>query len=455
MQIQERAISRLVRLLSVLVPLLFPITARTQSTQTQLSVPSSRIPSGLIFLDDATYASIPEASSPLMGVLPPSKDLTAQFPPPGDQGKFQNSCAAWAVAYALKTYQEGVERRWPINRNDHIFSPSFLYNSLNADPTCQAGLSFLQVLNYLHASGVATLQDFPYDPQSCADVPNPSVKMNAQPFAIGSWRKVNVQDDTEMKSQIASGIPILAGVFVDDEFYTLYRGPQGKGVFNNFDSAKKIGQHAFVIIGYDDAKQAYEIVNSWGPSWGNGGYGWIAYDTFHRMVKEGFVMQDDLSHTYGFSGPAASPAQNPPIPNPASVHLEIPILMMNSQVRNALGVFPGITIAVPGQMSNGVGHHLQLVARFFVNPGQMIPANAFEQTYRDASGLVAVGTSPLTITAPLVELGPLNFSIPYYALNQGGPTNGQLQHQVSVVVSAYIDSFLVSETLPETFTYLY
>src|SRR4051794_14355576 len=35
--------------------------------------------------------------------VPPFRDLSASFPPPGDQGK-QGSCVAWSLGYALRGY---------------------------------------------------------------------------------------------------------------------------------------------------------------------------------------------------------------------------------------------------------------------------------------------------------------------------------------------------------------
>jgi cathepsin L len=32
-----------------------------------------------------------------------------------------------------------------------------------------------------------------------------------------------------------------------------------------------------VIVGWDDNRKAWKIKNSWGTSWGEKGYGWVAY----------------------------------------------------------------------------------------------------------------------------------------------------------------------------------
>ena len=62
----------------------------------------------------------------------------------------------------------------------------------------------------------------------------------------------------------------------------------GKSVFNEtvplvYDdpstagNERNSGAHIVVITGWDDARQAWEIKNSWGTGWGDGGFGWIRY----------------------------------------------------------------------------------------------------------------------------------------------------------------------------------
>ncbi len=49
----------------------------------------------------------------------------------------------------------------------------------------------------------------------------------------------------------------------------------GEGVFN--ESQNSLGSHLVVIIGWDDAKNAWLIKNSYSAEWGEGGFGWIKY----------------------------------------------------------------------------------------------------------------------------------------------------------------------------------
>lgn len=53
--------------------------------------------------------------------------------------------------------------------------------------------------------------------------------------------------------------------------FIVYKG----GVFNGHDMG--FPNHVMVLIGWDDAKQAWLIKNSWGEAWGEKGFGWVAY----------------------------------------------------------------------------------------------------------------------------------------------------------------------------------
>lgn len=461
----QRSASSIRYILFTLAVLIWAIPSLCQGTSTTPDGQTPMIPTGLEFLDQQAYDSIPLASSPSMGILPASSDLTSQFPEPGNQG-IQNSCTAWAVAYALKTYQEALDRHWPLVTDDHIFSPSFLYNQLNKRADCKGGLTFVQALNLLHSSGVASLQDFPYKPNSCADMPSADVMRRAQDFKIGDYRRVNVQDDTEVKSQIASGNPVLIGVIVDESFWKF----RGAGSYSQFLGPKK-GNHALVLVGYDDSKQSYKLINSWGTDWASHGVGWITYDAFRSIVKEGYVIQDDLTHSYAQASPgpsaassgAASPVANPSGPAHSTVSTSPPMVVVNvPTVATDVLVFnpygpggPGVSIVVPGQLTNAVGRHVQIVARFVYPNGQMLRADPHEPNFRDFSGFVAVGTPDITVNQPFVDLSAFPFSIPYYILLDSPPTNGARFFTLSMYVSVYVNAFLVFEGPPVQFSFRY
>ena len=101
-----------------------------------LAVQAQNYSTGLNF-DEKAYQAAPKAMVPMMGAdaLPARVDLSVNMPPIGNQGK-QGSCVAWAVAYALKSYQEKLEEKKPFTSGtqldqQRVFSPSFIYNQIN------------------------------------------------------------------------------------------------------------------------------------------------------------------------------------------------------------------------------------------------------------------------------------------------------------------------------------
>ena len=240
---------------------------------------------GLTFADRATYESIPIASKPLSGTLAKSTDLTENFPKPGNQGQ-QGSCVGWAISY-LKTYQERIERNWDLNSSDHVFSPSYIYNQSKLPGDCSVGTIYPSAFSVLTSDGISPVSQFPYSQNSCTETPSEELKVRSRQYTIDRWRRVNTQDPAELKTHIASGVPVLIGAEVHEAFQSL-----AKGTVYNKVAGKYLGGHAMVVIGYDDAKNAFKVINSWGSNWADDGYGWIHFDTFKKITREGYVTRD-------------------------------------------------------------------------------------------------------------------------------------------------------------------
>jgi C1A family cysteine protease len=48
-----------------------------------------------------------------------------------------------------------------------------------------------------------------------------------------------------------------------------------------------VGSHSVLLVGYDDSLQALLFQNSWGPTWGNGGFGFLPYRyVIERLARD-------------------------------------------------------------------------------------------------------------------------------------------------------------------------
>ncbi len=240
-------------------------------------------PLGLLFEESNKLAGIPLASTPFGGTeLPALVDLSPNMPPIGDQGQ-QQSCVAWTVAYALKSYQEKLESGGQIN-----FSPAFIYNQINNGMNVPTYMT--DALKVLSEQGVCRLEEMPYNENDWISKPTEQARKNATPYRIDFWRQVNIQDNKEVKAQLAAGYPVMIGADVSKQFIS--DGYNLKGGYVWKEKGESAGGHAMLLVGYDDIKKQFKMMNSWGTQWGDNGFGYIDYALFGRVVQYGFVARD-------------------------------------------------------------------------------------------------------------------------------------------------------------------
>ena len=244
---------------------------------------------GLRLLSNEAYRSARIARAPTIST-PRRADLSGDFPTVGDQGSV-GSCVGWAVAYALKSYHERVERGWPLSQRAHLMSPCYLYNQIKVNG---GGAYFVDAFNLLLQQGVSSLAMMPCgDPFNDELMPSDAARREAADYKIASWGAVSRGATAgyfveEIKRHLVSGVPIVAAIPVYHDFDVLDR-------FNDtYDdgSGPNRGYHAIAIVGYDDDKSAFRLINSWGASWGVAGYGWIDYDFSYNHLVEAYVLTD-------------------------------------------------------------------------------------------------------------------------------------------------------------------
>lgn len=97
---------------------------------------------------------------------------------------------------------------------------------------------------------------------------------HSHPYVVNSWAyvdpSVNVPATDAIKQAIMTYGPVSVAVAVNSAFQAY-----SSGVFNSCTSGTI--NHAVVLIGWDDADQAWIMRNSWGEYWGESGYMRIRY----------------------------------------------------------------------------------------------------------------------------------------------------------------------------------
>jgi len=107
----------------------------------------------------------------------------------------------------------------------------------------------------------------------------PCPDRNGRTVRIGNYEQLG---DTEQQKVWLDTVGPLAACFDVYDDFVVY----GTGVYRKMPGATPLGGHCVLIVGYDDVAGCWIFKNSWGPRWGDGGFGRIAY---------GEVKIDDLA----------------------------------------------------------------------------------------------------------------------------------------------------------------
>ncbi len=230
--------------------------------------------------DDNTKNPLPEAVS------------LAKFAPDRQNQGEQGSCVAWSAAYGARTIIESASTN--TNPNSVAYSPAFMYNQIGLDG-CQ-GSYLIRAMEFMTNKGAVPYTDFPYDPSDCSRQPNNQQWAEAEQHKMHGFNRLTETDDPNglniraIKEHLAKDAPVVIGMMVGGSFM---QGMLGEKVWHPTDEDHQqigFGGHAMCVVGYDDRLEggAFQIMNSWGPEWGENGIGWVRYGDFKEFVREAY-----------------------------------------------------------------------------------------------------------------------------------------------------------------------
>lgn len=205
----------------------------------------------------------------------------------GDQGNL-NSCVLWALCYA------GVSIRlynyWTADWNVSLCSPAFLFNQYKIlpDPTdCHSAYSATigAMADSLKKYGVCTYAMMPYDSTDCTTMPTIPQRINAMNKKFFPARYTTTNSVSIFKAIIdVLESPIIVGMPMYSSFVSMWNDTTQHGIWNNVDTTSYAPTlwHATCIVGYDDSKEAFKVMNSWGDSLGDHGFYWAKYSVVEQ-----------------------------------------------------------------------------------------------------------------------------------------------------------------------------
>jgi hypothetical protein len=257
-----------------------------------------------LLLDATSYQNVPDYFNP-SGAKNAGLDnlerrhtvsLRRYCPRPRIQGEMA-SCSGWSAGYAALTIACAVRERWPdrgISPTDSAFSALFVYNQIKVG-SCNGGSSLIDALSFLQKNGNVYFQDFDANVQECQVQPSFSLLLKAQSQRIQDYFKVFDKNDLpsakidKIRQCLRQQAPVIVAINLLENFKLLNRS--NPVWYPTIGNTSPIGAHAMVIIGYDDTRKVFEVMNSWGEAWGEQGFGWIRYEDIPTFAPFGFTLR--------------------------------------------------------------------------------------------------------------------------------------------------------------------
>jgi C1A family cysteine protease len=230
-------------------------------------------------------------------VLPPvSPDRREINPPVRDQGKY-GSCVGCSSVYGVAWLRRHEPR--DLEGKTIMSAMQEYYDARTADgdewKNVDAGAYIRDAMDMLRKKGVAPESNWPYT-KPFNRTPTKSVYTAAARWKLGAHWRCNGLDD--ILQAINAGYAVVGGITIYSSFWVSNTNG-GRVPMPNAQTDKLEGGHALYWDMFNQAERWVRFENSWGPNWGDRGYGYVPFDYLANpnLADDFWAMQSEAPET--------------------------------------------------------------------------------------------------------------------------------------------------------------
>lgn len=201
------------------------------------------------------------------------------------EGRVVHNCGSNAFASAYETIMniKGSQLNVELSELFHYYvvrSKDFM-DSAPSD----SGQFLRDGCKVLQKVGISPEVFCPYITSNYNNQPNSFAYGFARWWKIKSYKRCYSIED--IKGEIANNNPVVFGMIVYDSFLSWRKEEYTLSDVNG----RKAGGHAMALVSYDNKRNAFLVLNSWGDNWGRFGYCWVSYDVIKKFLIEAWSIE--------------------------------------------------------------------------------------------------------------------------------------------------------------------
>lgn len=218
----------------------------------------------------------------------PRVDLKQFCPRPQHQGGI-GSCTGWSTGYGAMSMIQAIQNAWG-GQTDTItkyaLSALYLYNQIKIG-SCHSGSYIATAAELAKTEGNVRSVDFDLFKNDCDRLPTVADSISGLRNRLKDYVTLFASEAPAaekletVRLSLLQQKPVVIGMLLRRNFEAC--GTQPPLWQPELGDTTFMGAHAMVVVGYDDGRQAFELLNSWGDDWGNGGFIWVRYEDFTRF----------------------------------------------------------------------------------------------------------------------------------------------------------------------------